>query len=299
MTASTPASMLCAPRCGIPSLPPVLVGALMRHHRTRAGLSLQKAGHSIEESASRIGAAETAGLWLPAARVRALLDLYGTPAPAVQHALKMVAHPSHQHRIDQIAQPQVWVDALVAGCRSVLVYTADPGALTLLAPTTSPQPGAETRQPAARRCRMVLLLHESLLDQPVDGHRAAALSHLVRHAGNGTITVHLVPGRLPAPAPLLAEYTHTAWRWDGSTTDRLRRQIFATHQYDATQTSLRNGPAALAERQVLEQAVRTAQPSPWSLHRLRQALDAPQHSVTTDRTAPTAPAAPRPARRTA
>ncbi|MGW2652164.1 helix-turn-helix domain-containing protein [Streptomyces sp. NPDC001478] len=295
--------MPCAPRCAIPSLPSVLVGALLRHHRTRAGLSLQKAGQSVRESSGRIGAAETAGLRLPAARVRALLDLYGTPASTVQHALRLVTHPDHQHRIDHVAPPQVWVDALVAGCRSVLVYSSDPDALTLLAPATSPAPGTETRRPAVRRCQMVLLLNECLLDQPVDGHRAAALSRLVRQTENGSITVHLIPQRLPAPAPLLAEYTNTAWRWDGSNTDRLRRQIFVAHHHDATQTSLCNGPGARAERQVMEQAVRTAQPSQWSLHMLRQTLDAPQRTAPTDhRTAPTASAAtqvPRPARRTA
>ncbi|MFJ4741187.1 helix-turn-helix domain-containing protein [Streptomyces sp. NPDC088775] len=295
--------MPCAPRCVIPSLPSVLVGALLRHHRTRAGLSLQEAGRAGGESAGRIGAAETAGLWLPAACVRALLELYGTPAPTVQHALRLVTHPGHQHRIDQVAPPQVWVDALVAGCRSVVVYSADAGALTLLAPAASPAPGAGTRRPGVRRCQMVLLLNERLLDQPVDAHRAAALSRLVRQAEDGSITVHLIPGRLPAPAPLLAEYTNTAWRWDGSNADRLRRQIFVTHHHDATRTSLCNGPTARAERQVMEQALRTALPSQWSLHRLRQTLDAPQRTVPTGhRTAPTASAAAqvlRPARRTA
>ncbi|MEV5279808.1 helix-turn-helix domain-containing protein [Streptomyces sp. NPDC006692] len=295
-TASSPASPPCAPPCHIPSLPPVLVGALLRHHRTRAGLSLQNAAHATGESASRIGAAETAGLRLSGARVRALLDLYGTPAPAIQHALKMVTLAGHQHRIDLIAPPQAWVDALVAGSRSVLVYTADPNALTLLAPTATPQPGAAPRQPAAeRRCRKVLLLHESLLDYPVD--RAAALSHLVRQAESDSLTVHLIPGRLPAPAPLVTEYTNTAWRWDGSDADRLRRQIYVTHQHDATQTSLRNGPAAQAERQVLEQAARTAQSSQWSLHRIRQVLTAAENFAPTEpRTSPTAPC---PARRTA
>lgn len=297
-TASSPASPPCAPHCDIPSLPPVLVGALLRHHRTRAGLSLQKAGHAAGESASRIGSSETAGLRLPAARVRALLDLYGTSGSAIQHALEMVPLAGHQHRIDLIAPPQAWVDALVAGSRSVLVYTADPDALTLLAPTASPSPGAEPRQPAAeRRCRKVLLLHESLLDRPVDGHRAAALFHLVRQAESDSLTVHLIPGRLPAPAPLVAEYTNTAWRWDGSNADRLRRQIFVTHQHDATQTSLRNGPAARAERQVLEQAARTAQSSQWSLHRIRQVLTAATHSAPTGPY--TLPTVPCPARRTA
>ncbi|MGW0603988.1 helix-turn-helix domain-containing protein [Streptomyces sp. NPDC002640] len=288
-TPSSPASTPCAPPCDIPSLPPVLVGALLRHHRTRAGLSLQNAGHATGESVGRIGAAETAGLRLPTARVRALLDLYGTPGPVIQHALKMVTLAGHQHRIDLIAPPQAWADALVAGFRSVLVYTADPDALTLL---------AATRQPAAeRRCRKVLLLHESLMDYPVDGHRAAALSHLVGQAESDALTVHLIPGRLPAPAPLVAEYTNTAWRWDGSNADRLRRQIYVTHQHDATQTSLRNGPAARAERQVLEQAARTAQSAQWSLHRIRQVITAAQHFAPTGpRTSPTAPC---PARRTA
>ncbi|MFJ6437793.1 hypothetical protein [Streptomyces sp. NPDC091416] len=238
--------------------------------------------------------------------MRALLGSYGAPASAIQYTLSLVTHPDHLHHIDQIAPRQAWVDALVAGCRSVLVYSAAPDALTLLAPTASPAPGAATREPAMeRRCRMVLLLSETLLDELVDGHRAAAISDLVRQAESGSVTVHLVPGRLQAPAPLLAEYTNTAWRWDGSSADRLRRQIFAAHHYDGTQPSLCNGPAARAERQLMEQAVRTAQSSQWSLHRLRQALDTPQYSVATDgRTVlsprPTPPAsAPRPARRTA
>ncbi|MGC5264035.1 hypothetical protein ACPXCO_23755 [Streptomyces cyaneofuscatus] len=295
--------MPCASRCVVPSLPLVLAGALMRHHRTRAGLSLQKASSAVQEPASRIGAAETAGQALPGVSVRALLDSYGAPASAIQYALSLVTHPGHLHHIDQIAPRQAWVDALVAGCRSVLVYSADPGALTLLAPTASPAPGAAARGPAAkRRCQMVLLLSESLLDDLVEGHRASTLSDLVRQAENGAVTVHLIPGRLQAPAPLLAEYTNTAWRWDGSSADRLRRQIFATHHYDGTQPSLCNGLAARAERQVMEQAVRTARSAQWSLHRLRQALDTPQLSVATDcRTvlAPRPTTAPRPARRTA
>ncbi|MGW3930869.1 hypothetical protein ACWECC_22620 [Streptomyces microflavus] len=289
-------------------MPLVLAGALMRHHRTRAGLSLQKASSAVQEPASRIGAAETAGLALPGVSVRALLDSYGAPASAIQYALSLVTlvtHPGHLHHIDQIAPRQAWVDALVAGCRSVHVYSADPEALTLLAPTASPAPGAAPRQPATeRRCRMVLLLSESLLGGLVDGHRAAVLSDIVRQAESGSVTVHLIPGRLQTPAPLLAEYTNTAWRWDGSSADRQRRQIFATHHYDGTQPSLCNGPAARAERLVMEQAVRNAQSSQWSLHRLRQALDTSQHSVATDgRTVlslrPTPPAsAPRPTRRT-
>ncbi|EFE72320.1 predicted protein [Streptomyces viridosporus ATCC 14672] len=87
MAASTAASVPCGPSCDALPLPPVLVGALMCHHRTRAGLSLQKAGNVIESSASRISALETARTALPVSSAHALLDAYGTPA----HKIRQVA----------------------------------------------------------------------------------------------------------------------------------------------------------------------------------------------------------------
>lgn len=284
MTTSTPASVPCGPSCDAPSLPPVLVGALMRHHRTRAGLGLQKAGNIIESSASRIIALETARAALPISSAHALLDAYCAPAHEIRQALALLAHPDHQHRIDHFAPSPAWVDALIAGSRSVHVYSADPASLSLFSPATSPTPGATGRRPSAPgQCRMVLLLSESLLDLARDGHPTTArLPHLVRLAETGGISVHLVPGQLDAPAPLLAEYTYTARGWNGSIADRLRRQVFVAHHRDGAPSSVCNGPAAMAERQLLQQAARTARPLQWSLHQLRQAARAQQQATAVD-----------------
>jgi hypothetical protein len=256
----------------------------MRHHRTRAGLNQSQAGHIIESSASRISALETARTVLPVASAHALLDAYGAPAHEIRQALTLLAHPDHQHRIDRFAPYPAWVDALIAGSRSVHVYTADPASLSLFSPATSPTPGAAGRRPsAAGRCRMVLLLSERLLNLARDGHLATAhLSHLVRLAENGVVSVHLVPGPLDAPAPLLAEYTYTARGWTGSVADRLRRQIFVAHHRDGAPGNVCNGPAAVAERQLLQQAARTARPLQWSLHQLRQAARAQQQATLAD-----------------
>ncbi|MEU1076230.1 MULTISPECIES: helix-turn-helix transcriptional regulator [unclassified Streptomyces] len=284
MTTSTPAPVPCAPSCDAPSLPPVLVGALMRHYRTRAGLSQMKAGHILETSASRISALETARTALPVSIAHALLDAYGTPAPETRQALALLAYPNHQHRIHGFAPSRAWVDALIAGSRSVHVYSADPASLSLFSPAASPAQGAQGSRPSTPgRCRMVLLLSESLLNLARDGHPAAAhLSHLVRLAKNGVISVHLVPGQLDAPAPLLAEYTYTVRGWNGSVADRVRRQIFVAHHHDGAPGSVGNGGAAVAERQLLQQATRTARPLQWSLHQLRQAARAQQQDTAAD-----------------
>jgi transcriptional regulator with XRE-family HTH domain len=283
MTTSMPASVPCGPSCDAPSLPPVLVGALLRHRRTRAGLSQEKAGHIIETSASRISALETAQTALPVSIAHALLEAYGTPAPEIRQALALLAHPDHQHRIHGFAPSPAWVDALIAGSRSVHVYSADPVSLSLFSPAASPAHGTPGGRPSTPgRCRMVLLLRESLLNLARDGHPAAAhLSHLVRLAETGVISVHLVPGQLDAPAPLLAEYTYTVRGWNGTVTDRLRRQIFVAHS-DGAPGSVGNGSAAAAERQLLQQAARIARPLQWSLHQLRQAARAQQQDTAAD-----------------
>lgn len=281
MTTSTPASVPCAPSCDAPSLPPVLVGALLRHRRTRAGLSQLKAGLTIGTSASRISALETARTALPVSVAHALLDAYGTPALEIRQALALLAHSDHQHRIHGFAPSPAWVDALIAGSRSVHVYSADPASLSLLSPAASPAHGTAGDRPfTPGQCRMALLLNESLLDLARDGHPSAAhLSHLVRLAENGVISVHLVPGHLDAPAPLLAEYTYTVQSWNGSVTDRLRRQVFAAHRCDGAPGSVANGGAAAAERRLLQQATRIARPLQWSLHQLRQAARAQQQDT--------------------
>ncbi|MFF7115528.1 helix-turn-helix domain-containing protein [Streptomyces albogriseolus] len=285
MTTNTPAAAPCAPSCDAPSLPPVLVGALMRHHRRRAGLSQMKAGHIIETSASRISALETARTALTVSTAHALLDAYGTPAPEIRQALALLAHPGHQHRIQGFTPFPAWMDALIAGSRSVHVYSADPASLSLFSPAVPGHaPGAPGGRPSTPgRCRLVLLLSESLLNLAREGHPAAAhLSHLVRLAENGAISVHLVPGQLDTPAPLLAEYTYTVQGWKGSVTDRLRRQIFLAHQLGGAPGSVGNGDAAEAERQLLQQAARTARPLQWSLHQLRQAARAQQLDTAAD-----------------
>ncbi|MEW2497491.1 helix-turn-helix transcriptional regulator [Streptomyces nodosus] len=283
MTTSAPASVPCGPSCDTPSLPPVLVGALMRHHRTRARLSQLKAGNIIETSASRISALEMARTALPVSSAQALLDAYGTPAHEIRQALALLAHSDHQHRIDHFAPSPVWVDALIAGCRSVHVYSDDPTSLSLISPAASPTPDSPGR------CRMVLLLSESLLNLAYDGHPAATrLPHLVRLAEGGTFSVYLVPGQLDAPAPLLAEYTYTAWGWSGSVADRLRRQIYVAHRRDGAPGSVCNGSGAMAERQLLQQAARTARPLEWSLRQLRKAARAQQQAPPATRTRRTA-----------
>ncbi|WP_093802099.1 Scr1 family TA system antitoxin-like transcriptional regulator [Streptomyces sp. Wb2n-11] len=282
MTTGTPVPSPCAPHCSTPSLPPFLVGALMRHHRTRAGLSCQKAGDVVGASAGRIGELEKARCPVSATTARSLLTSYGAPACEVQQALALLAHVGHQHQLDDFTPSQVWLDALRASSRSVLVYSAGPLPASLLTPAASPRPAAPGQRPAApARCRTVLLLHESVLDRAPGGPAAVAhLSQLVRLAEDGVITVRLVPGQLAAPAAPLVEFTCTAWGWAGSHAELLRRQVYLAHHPCGTRSSVRNGLAATAEHQLLAEAARTALPSRWSLHQLRQAVRAQQQPST-------------------
>ncbi|MFF3730748.1 helix-turn-helix domain-containing protein [Streptomyces sp. NPDC002476] len=274
MTTNTPTSAPCAPDCDAPSLPPVLVGALMRHHRTLAGLSMQTAADIVETSASRISDLERARLPLPASTARILLTAYGTPVREIREALTFLARSGHQHRLDDFTLSQVWLDALAAGSQSALVYSTDPLTPPSLALAALPAPAASDRRkaPPGGRRPMVLLLAEGLLGQAT----TADLSHLIRLSDSGAITVHLVPEQLDLSMPALAQYAHTAWGWDGSAADRLRRQIVVVDHRGGAQGSVCNGLGAVAERQLLEEAVRTALPAQWSLHQLRQAARAHQ-----------------------
>lgn len=275
MTTGTLASPPCAPQCDVPSLPPVLVGTLMRCYRTRAGLSGQQAADIIGASSSKISALEKASAPMSATTASALLDAYGAPGREVQEACALLTRPGHQHSLDGFAPSEAWGEALKASARSALVCSAGPVPASLLPLPDRPAAAAPGRRPASsHRCRTVLLLHESVLDRTPDG-----LPHLVRLAEDDLITVHLVPTLLVEPGALLAEFTCTAWGWDGSNAQRLRRQVYVAHHPQA-QGAVRNGPAAAAERQLMEEAVRRALPSPWSLRRLRQAVHASQQSST-------------------
>ncbi|MFB7597614.1 helix-turn-helix domain-containing protein [Streptomyces sp. NPDC056160] len=269
--------MTPVPYCDAPSLSPLLVGALMRHYRTRAGLTLQQASNLVGISSSRIKDLETARVAVPVTSARTLLDVYGAPAHEIRRALALLARPGHRHQIDDVTSSPAWVEALVAGSRSVHAYGTDPASLCSLA--ASPASGPTGRRPAAR-CRWVMFLSEDLLEPSCDQHPSADhLSHLVRLAYSGSISVHLVPGQLEPRAPLVTEYTYTARGWTGSVADRLRRQIYVTHHADGARRGVRNGSAAVAERQLLQQAARTALPFQWTLHQLRRVARAPQQST--------------------
>lgn len=291
MTNGIPPSSPCAPQCDVPSLPPVLVGALMRHYRTQAGQSSQRAADVIGASASRIGAMEKARAPLATATTRALLDAFGAPAHEVQEALALLTRPGHQHHLDDFAASEAWHNALRASARSAVVFsTGLPG--TSLPLPKRPAAAASGRQPASSAsCRTTLLLHESVLNRTPGG-----LSHLLRLAEDRVITVHLVPEPLAQPTMAITEYTCTAWGWDGSNAQRLRRQIYVIQHPGTVRDTVRNGPAAAAERQLLEEAIRRAMPSQWSLRQLGQAARAPQQPLTEapgSRSArPTADAAP-------
>ncbi|GHE11989.1 helix-turn-helix domain-containing protein [Streptomyces alanosinicus] len=265
----------CAPQCAIPSLPRVLVGALMRRYRTRAGLSDQQAADIVKASASRIRALELARAPMSAAIAGALLGAYGAPDREVQEARALLTHPGHQHHLDGFAPSGAWVDALQASARAALVYSAGPLPASLLPlpdPPASANPGR--RQASSHGCRTLLLLHQSVLDRIPDG-----LSLLVRLAEKGAITMRLVPESLAEPVALLTEYTCTAWGWDGSNTQRLRRQVYVTHHPRQAQSGVDNGRAAIGQRQLLEDAVRRAMPSQWSLAQLQQAVVQQQSSA--------------------
>ncbi|MEU8544803.1 hypothetical protein AB0C52_33200 [Streptomyces sp. NPDC048717] len=261
MTTRPPASAPCAPRCDVRSLPHLLAGALMRHRRNLAGLSLKQTQTSAI-SAERISEAE-AGRYVPLQRhVHTLLRTYDTPAHEAEQVLAFLSLPAHEHRIDNALIQPPWVEALTGGSRSVHVYCADPALLSPFLPAASPPQG---------RCRAVLFLDESLLERPRDTAETACLSTLVRLAEAKALTVHLVPAGASAPAPLIAEYFYTRRQsWDGSASDRLRRQIFLA-QHDNTHGSLSNGPGATAERQITQHITGAAHSSAWSLNWLRQA----------------------------
>ncbi|MEU9761800.1 helix-turn-helix transcriptional regulator [Streptomyces sp. NPDC047987] len=99
VTANTPTSAPCAPECDASSLPPVLVGTLLRHRRTLAGLSMQTAADIVETSAGRISDLERARLPLPASTARILLTAYGTPTCETEQAHTLLTRPCDEPQL--------------------------------------------------------------------------------------------------------------------------------------------------------------------------------------------------------
>lgn len=263
-TLTSPA--LCAPPCDTPSLPLVLVAALMRHHRRRAGLNARQAADTIGTSASRIGSLERAQPPMSAATASAVLTAYGTPAREAEQARELLARPGHRHHLDTFVPSRGWMEALRTGARRALIYSADPVPAWFLPPSDERARTSPGGRPASSNsCHTSLLVHSSALHEQPE-----MFCHLVAPAEIGVLSVHLVPDDFARPAAPLIQYTCTAWGWDGSASQLLRRQVYVTAQPGAGLATVRNGAAATSERQLLEEALVKARPSQWSLLQLRR-----------------------------
>ncbi|MEV7157088.1 helix-turn-helix domain-containing protein [Streptomyces misionensis] len=265
MTDDALADARCSTPCYVPFVPHQMAGALLRYHRILAGLSYARAAQLTEIPGEQLQGMELARKPVTAQTVRTLLHAYGAPEQDVQSAVALMPPTAsgHQHQVNAaVLQHSGWTPALKTGAQEVVIFSS--GALTPALDLAVPLPPVPGRP---HHCRTVLLLHESAVDRTPAEHLAA----LVRLVERKAFTVRLISPQFAAPAPLLTEWTLTAWRWDGTAVARRRRQLHVA--YDPQEAPVaRNGRAAAEDRQVIQAASRHSLPTPASVHLLQQAL---------------------------
>ncbi|UFQ99790.1 hypothetical protein KBP30_00395 [Streptomyces sp. Go40/10] len=295
MTDDALAPTSCSAPCHVPSVPHQLVGVLLRYHRIRAGLSCSRAGQLTQIPGQRLQDMELTRKPGTGQTIRTLLHTYGAPEEVAQSAVALMSTHAggHHHQISAGAlQHSGWVPALKAGAQETVILSTGP--LTPVVDLAAP--GARLSGSAQHHRRTVLLLQESVLGRAP----AEQLASLVRLINSRSLTVRLVPAEFAAPVRLVTEWTLTAWSWDGTVSERRRRQLYVTHVLQRAPIG-RNGAAALADRQLIQAAMHRSLPAPASAHHLRQAMQRPRSWVITGGrrnpagTAADGPAARRPA----
>ncbi|MFF5538515.1 helix-turn-helix domain-containing protein [Streptomyces cinerochromogenes] len=255
-------------------MPHQLVGVLLRYHRIRAGLSCLRAGQLAQITPRRLQDMELARSTVSGQIIHALLHAYGAPAQDVQSAIALMPRAGgHRHQIGAATlQDSGWVPALKAGARETVILSTGPltQVVDLAAPATRGSGSAQHHR------RTVLLLHESVLGRAP----AEQLASLVRLINSKALTVRLVPAAFAAPVGVLTEWTLTAWSWDGTASERTRRQLYVTHLPQQPPVG-RNGDAATADRQLVQAAMRRSLPPPASAHHLLQAMQRPRSWAST------------------
>ncbi|MEV7157073.1 helix-turn-helix transcriptional regulator [Streptomyces misionensis] len=122
-------SRLCTPPCGYPSIPQLLVGALLRHHRSREGLAIAQAGQLLGIPVSRVRQIELARQLLSERFTRSLLEAYDAPEEEVEQAAALVAGSEGVHLHEAGAEPLgrgAWEAALKGASRETAILTTGP-----------------------------------------------------------------------------------------------------------------------------------------------------------------------------
>ncbi|MFK4120001.1 helix-turn-helix domain-containing protein [Streptomyces longwoodensis] len=263
--ARTPAPR-CTPPCDLPSVPQLAVGALLRHHRGRKGLTIKAAGQLAGIPASHVSQTELMQRPVTESLTRSLLTVYDVPAEEVQQAADLAAQAEevHLHEADaESLRSGAWVAALKGASRETVILTTGPLQPAFYAAAAVSL--ARGRQQA--HWRATLLLHEPVLNRTPAQH----LAQLLRLIDTKTLGVRLIPGSLAVEPGVVTQWALTAWSWDGSAAQRDRRLLHFAHA--PQQPSLvRNGHAAFKERQVIEAATQRALSPEASAHRIRQAV---------------------------
>ncbi|MEV7157064.1 helix-turn-helix transcriptional regulator [Streptomyces misionensis] len=255
----------CTPPCGFPSVSQLLVGALLRHHRSVKGLSVAQAGQLAGIPTSRVSQTELARQLLSERVTRSLLEVYGAPEEEVQYAAALVERNGSDHVHEAGAEPLgsgAWAAALRGASRETVIFTTGP-----LQPAFHAAAAVVAPSPQQARWTATLLLHEPALDWL----SAEQLAQLVGLLDAQALSVRLVPASFRIEPGVVTQWTLTARGWDGRAAQRERRQLYVAHA-PGQPSLVRNGPPALRERQVLEAAAQRALSVAISAHELRQAV---------------------------
>lgn len=263
----------CRASCPVPSVPALLVSVLLRHHRTQRGLNMRKAGQLAEIEDKRLRGIEHARRPVTAQTVRTLMGLYEAPEGKVREAIDLLrsAEGGHRHEVDaELLQDSEWMTALKGAARQAVILGAAPlRQAVALASAVAP-----ARDRGQQHYGTMLLLHEAVLEQAPVQHLTPLIPLVERKA----LSIRLIGGAFTAPPGLVTEWTLTAWGRDDSEAQRLRRQLYVTHAPNEVPVA-RNGPAAVADRQLIQAATRQALLAPVSAHLLKHALRHPRSWV--------------------
>ncbi|MDN3260812.1 helix-turn-helix transcriptional regulator [Streptomyces sp. CSDS2] len=196
-------------------MPALVLGALLRYHRERAGMSPAAAGAVIRKSASTISRLECAHV--PARRhdVLDLAQAYGLRGHALDEAEELLDH-GHQHLLAGLyGPPHAVLSVLKARATHLRILTTFelPTVAGPAAGTTHPAPAATpdrtVSRPQADYRDVTLLVEDTVLRRPRGGYAAAAarLRQTIDLAEHGAWTVRIVPHeRRTCPVgPLISE----------------------------------------------------------------------------------------------
>lgn len=259
---------VCEPgRCEEPSAPALVLGALLRFHRERAGMSPAAAAAVIRRSASTISRLECAQVPARRCDVVDLARAYGLSDHAVEDVEELLER-GHRHLLaDVYGHPHGVLSVLKSRAAHQRIFTTFtlPAAARAAAgrprPAHGAAPGATAARPRTDRYGVTLLVEDTVLLRPRGGFAAAAarLRQLIALAEQ--LTVRIVPHeRYACPvAPLISELVLPQGR---------------VYVHEGPLPVYRTGRPAAPYRTALDAAAGAALSGEASLQALRRAADA-------------------------